>query len=155
MSDKFGLSREKAQATSAPGPAPAFYVDLGNGAFAEAFALVDASGNVLGPNSVPAGATIVAVASGTGDTQAVAAQAGLRLVGWTARSNAVGGLTSKTVLRHGTGTGDPALVFVNLQDDQSDDKYYGPEGRACAGGIFVDRDGTNAVEITVFYRVAS
>src|SRR3954462_4557564 len=108
------------------------------------------SGTVTsGPTS---GSTPVAIASGTGNSlAAVAAQAGLRLIGWSARSNAALGNTAKTVIRHGVLAGDTAIGFINLQDDQSEQMYYGPEGIACDNGISVTRDGTNAVEITLFY----
>lgn len=53
MGDKYGTKRESADAMVGPGPAPARFVDIGGGAYAEAFAPVDASGNV---NPLPTGA---------------------------------------------------------------------------------------------------
>lgn len=79
------------------------------------------------------------VASGTIDEAGIAATANLRLMGFSVRENASTADVAETVIRHGALVGSPALAFVSLGADQSDSRWFGPDGIACAGGIFIER----------------
>lgn len=97
-------------------------------------------------------ATAIEVASGTADAQAVAAQAGLRLLGYSIRESAAAAAAASVIIRHGTSTAGAPLAFVELDLDQSVTVWFGPDGLAAAGGIFIDRT-AGETHIVIFYKV--
>jgi hypothetical protein len=141
---------------------PAGYTRLANGFF-----YLDADGS--GPfsvdtNGVPylvggagtatanAASTPVAIASGTADVQGIAAQANLRLVGFSVTEDAGTAAAAEVILRHGTAATDPELFGITLTADQSTREYFGPNGIAVASGVFVDRV-AGTTKLTLFYKV--
>lgn len=106
----------------------------------------DGSGNVqalktgtdgTARNEIADGATPVELASGTGDAQAIAAAAGLRLFGFSVRENAGGAATA--ILYHGTANTDPPIAFLSLASGAVQIQWFGDKGIAIPNGLFVDR----------------
>ena len=81
----------------------------------------------------------VAVAAGTGDSAAVAANPNLKLLGVAFAETAASAAAAEVALRHGTSATDPFLVpNVNLDANGFGIEWFGT-GISCANGIFVDR----------------
>jgi len=85
------------------------------------------------------------------DHATVAAATGLCLMGFSVRESS-GTAAAQFALRNGTGTGDPLLVNVTLNANESDSRWFGPGGLAAAAGIFFDLI-AGAVEVQVYSAV--
>ena len=82
---------------------------------------------------------------------AVAASAGLRLIGWAARETAGAAAHAKIV--HGaTGAAGTLVVPISLAANSCATGWYGSEGVPMANGISIDWiDG--GLDVTLFYRL--
>lgn len=84
---------------------------------------------------------------------AVAAVAGLRLVGFAARESAGTAAVATFIIVHGaTGAGGTAVVPVELKADESTREWFGPDGIACPNGISVDWI-VGTVDVHLFFKV--
>lgn len=95
-------------------------------------------------------ATAIADAADTGDEAIVAAQAGLRLLGWSVRETAAAVATLD--IENGESAGSPDLAVINLAASESKDRWYGERGIAADGGIFVNRL-TGTTLVIIYYVV--
>lgn len=102
--------------------------------------------------ATPAATTPNTVASGTGDTAIVAATASLRLIGFACKEDAGSPAAAEFILRHGDDAADPILIPVKLAAGESRADWFGPDGIACASGIFLDRV-TGTTQVTIFTKV--
>ena len=84
-------------------------------------------------------ATPTEVMSGAGSVQAIAPTAGLVLMGYGIRESSAGGDVAITNLRRGEAANAPLLFPSTLGALQSDKAWFGPDGIACAEGIFIER----------------
>jgi len=111
--------------------------------------LVNEGGAALfGPASVSANATVAADVNA-----AVAAQAGLRLVGYSSKETA--GIPAAATFRiiHGaTGATNAPVVNVNHAASTSNTQWFGPDGIACPNGLSIDWL-TGQVDVELFYKV--
>ena len=83
---------------------------------------------------------------------AVAAQAGLRLVGFSAKESAGTPAAATAVIVHGaTGAGGTAVAYVNFAASGSTTVWLG-DGIDCASGISIDWL-TGRLDIALFYKV--
>jgi len=81
----------------------------------------------------------VAVAAGTADVAAVAANPNLKLIGVAIAETASSAAAAEVAIRHGTAATDPFLVpNVNLDANGFGIEWFG-HGVSCANGIYVDR----------------
>lgn len=85
------------------------------------------------------GATSTAVATGTADVAAVAAATNLRLLGFSFRESAVTAAVATIIIRNGNDATDPIVAEIELAANASVTQWFGPNGIASAGGVFVDR----------------
>jgi hypothetical protein len=107
---------------------------------------VSPEGNVLaeiywGNGSVFQGASVDVNEGISADVEpAVAATAGLRLVGWSMRESAGTAAVATFRIMHGADvSGGSGIVTVELAADGSAGDWYGPEGILCTNGITIDR----------------
>lgn len=101
----------------------------------------------------PAAANVVA--AGIADVQGVAATANLRLVGYSVRESAATPAAASVSLRHGTLATDPLLLpTVVLAAGGRLEHWFGPDGIACPGGIFVDR-ATGNTELVLYTKAVA
>jgi len=84
---------------------------------------------------------------------AVAAAAGLRLMGWAARETA-GAVASAKIVHGATGAAGTLVVPIGLAADSCATGWYAPEGIPMANGISIDHL-AGSLDITLFYRVAT
>lgn len=84
---------------------------------------------------------------------AIAADDGLRLVGFAARESAAVAAVAAFVIVHGaTAAGGTSVVPVELAADASTSEWFGPEGIACPSGVSIDiQSGT--VDVDLFYKI--
>lgn len=99
-------------------------------------------------------ATAVEVVSGTGNVAAVAATAGLRLLGYAIRESGAPAATATVYFRNGALVGDPLIDPVVLAPGESTREWFGPQGKAAASGIFVHRV-SGTTHMTVHYAVVA
>lgn len=86
---------------------------------------------------------------------AVAAAAGLRLVGFACREMAGTAAVAAFIIVHGaTGAGGTAVVPVELAANESRSEWFGPEGIACPNGISIDWL-AGAVDVHLFYKTVA
>lgn len=86
---------------------------------------------------------------------AVAAQAGLRLVGFACRESAATAAVATFIIVHGaTGAAGTAVVPVELAADGSTREWFGPDGIACPNGISIDWI-AGTVDVHLFYKVVA
>lgn len=93
--------------------------------------------SVLGTGMMAA-AQSVAVGSTSSDGAVVAAVASNRLMGFSFRENASPGAPASFVLRNGTSSSDTPIAYVTLAPGESVREWFGPQGKACAAGIWLD-----------------
>lgn len=85
---------------------------------------------------------------------AVAAAAGLRLVGFSAKESAGAPAAATAVIVHGaTGAGGTAVAYINLAASGSDTVWLG-DGIACDSGISIDWL-TGQLDVCLYYKVVS
>lgn len=83
--------------------------------------------------------------TGTSDGQLVAATAGLRLMGFSAQETTASAGAS-LIFRNGTSNSGNGLYGVTLGANESRGEWFGPQGIACAGGLWLERvSGTTQV----------
>lgn len=92
------------------------------------------------------------IASGTVDAQGIAAQAGLRLMGFSVTEDAAAAAAAEIILRHGTAATDAELFGINLIANESKQMFFEAGGIATAGGIFVDRV-AGQTKLTIYYKI--
>ena len=93
----------------------------------------------------------VAIASGTGDVQAVAAGKFLRLIGFSVGEDAGTAAAAEIKIFNGTSTGGEVVVpACNLAADGFGTFWYGPDGIPCANGIYLNRV-TGTTEVVIYY----
>lgn len=110
---------------------------------------------VTGDSGLLSGASFAHVASGSVDVQGVAAQSGLRLMGYSYRGTGSAGVTNKAVLRHGSSAAGTPIAFLAAEDNQAPEpRWFGPQGIPCAGGIFVDMQAGD-LELVIYYAVVT
>lgn len=97
-------------------------------------------------------ATPTAVAAAGTDVVGIAATANLRLLGYSMKESAGTPAVASVNLRHGVVIGAALLATEELAADGSVTRWFGPNGIACAGGIFVDR--TGEAEIVLYTSTA-
>lgn len=125
--------------------------------------VVMAAGDVAGgqrPEVITAGGGINAAASvDVNDAiiadvdAAVAAVAGLRLIGFACRESAATAAAATFRIVHGaTAVAGTTLVPVELAANESTREWYGPDGIACAGGLSIDHI-AGTVDVELFYKV--
>lgn len=86
---------------------------------------------------------------------AVAAQAGLRLMGYSAKESAVVPASATFGVVHGaTGAGGVVVIHQNFAASGSNSAWFGPDGIACPNGISIDWL-TGRVDVTLFYKVVN
>lgn len=86
---------------------------------------------------------------------AVAAAAGLRLVGFACREMAgTAAVASFIIVNGATGAGGTAVVPVELAANESRSEWFGPEGIDCANGISIDWI-AGAVDVHLFYKTVA
>lgn len=92
----------------------------------------------------------------TADVDAVvAAAAGLRLMGWSARESAGSpAVASAKIVNGATGAAAGKLVEIGLLASDSKHAWYGPQGIPCPLGLSIDWLVGN-LSITLFYRTES
>jgi len=101
--------------------------------------IVDASGRLWVNASHPVAATADVNATLAADVDgAVAAAAGLRLMGWAAYETTGAAVASLIIVEGATGAGGTALIPVTLAANESRADWYGPGGIACASGLSID-----------------
>jgi len=84
---------------------------------------------------------------------AVAAAAGLRLMGYSAKESAAVPAAATAVIVHGaTGAGGTSVVNLNLALSTSETQWFGPDGIACPNGLSIDWL-TGRLDINLFYKV--
>jgi hypothetical protein len=82
----------------------------------------------------------VYLANSDADVAAVAANAFLRLKGFSVGESAAAASTAEVIIRHGaTAAGDPVVAPCNLAANGFGTFWYGEEGIPCPEGIFVER----------------
>lgn len=85
------------------------------------------------------------VASGTADTAGLAAAAGRRLLGVSAQEDAGSPAAAEAILRLGTSTSDPILMYLNFAASEAKTTWFGDRGIDASAGVYVDRvSGTTA-----------
>lgn len=84
-------------------------------------------------------AILTAVATGTGDAQGLAAEAGRRLIGWSVSETAGTPAAATVILRHGTTTSDPPIAWIELTANGTQTVIVGERGLHVPNGVFVDR----------------
>lgn len=82
---------------------------------------------------------------------AVAAQAGLCLVGYSCREK-VSGVAAFNIIHGATGTTGDQVVNVRLSGDMVDSAFLGETGIDCSNGISIELLAGNA-DITIHYKV--
>jgi hypothetical protein len=83
---------------------------------------------------------------------AVAAAAGLRLVGWAAReSDGTAAVATFRLMNGATVSGGTLLVPVELAANESEGAWYGPEGIDSANGISIDHI-AGTVDIVIYHK---
>lgn len=86
---------------------------------------------------------------------AVAAVAGLRLMGFACRESAATAAAATFRIMHGaTVAGGTVLVPVELAANESTRDWFGPEGIACASGLSIDVI-AGTVDVELFYKVVA
>jgi len=86
---------------------------------------------------------------------AVAAQAGLRLMGFSAKESAGIPAAATFTLVHGaTVGGGTNVAYQNLALSGSNTEWFGPDGIACPDGISIDWL-TGQVDVCIFYKVVT
>lgn len=98
------------------------------------------------------GMSFVHVASGTTDAQGIAAQAGLRLMGFSVTEDAATAAAAEVALRHGTLATDTELFGVTLVANESVREFFLLGGIDAPNGIFVDRV-SGTTKLTLFYKI--
>lgn len=102
------------------------------------------------PASVDVNALIVADVDA-----AVAATAGLRLMGYSAKESAAAPAATTAIIVHGaTGAGGTAVINLNLALSTSQTQWFGPDGIACPNGISIDWL-TGRLDVELFYKVVT
>lgn len=86
---------------------------------------------------------------------AVAAAAGLRLVGFAARESAATAAAATFILVHGaTAAGGTSVAPVELAANGSTSEWFGPDGIACPDGISI-AGVAGTVDVNIFYKVVA
>lgn len=85
---------------------------------------------------------------------AVAAAAGLRLVGFAARESASTAAAATFIIVHGATAAGTKLIPVELAADQSTRDFFGPDGIACPDGISIDWI-AGTVDVNLFYKTVA
>lgn len=86
---------------------------------------------------------------------AVAAQAGLRLMGFAARESAAVAAVATIVIVHGaTVAGGSSVVPIELAANASASAWFGPDGIDCASGLSIDVVAGTA-DVNLFYKVVA
>lgn len=84
---------------------------------------------------------------------AVAAIAGLRLIGFACRESAATAAAATFRIVHGaTGAAGTVLVPIELAANESTREWFGPEGIACASGLSIDHI-AGTMDVELFYKV--
>lgn len=94
---------------------------------------------------------LTTTAARTTTGQLAAAATGRLLCGYSAVET--GGAAAVLVIRHGTGVGDPALVYINLAANQSSTVAF-PMGLDAASGIYFEKASGTAT-IVAHYKDAT
>jgi hypothetical protein len=90
--------------------------------------------------------------AGTGaNGQAVAAVAGLRLLGFAAKET-TGSANALIFLRWGTSTSGYPLTIVSLGPNESAREWYGPDGINATAGIYLERS-SGSTQVVVYSKV--
>lgn len=102
---------------------------------------------------VKAGATPTGVAGLAANSDAlVAAQSGLRLMGYAIRESAAAAAVAAVDIMHGaTGAGGALVVPIELAADKSDAVWFGPDGIMMESGVSIRRI-TGTVDIVVYTK---
>lgn len=85
---------------------------------------------------------------------AVAAQAGLRLVGFSCRESAATAAAATFRILHGDLATSPEIVPVELKADESRADWFGDSGISCPNGITIDWI-AGTVDINLFFKVVA
>jgi hypothetical protein len=100
--------------------------------------------------------TVTTNAGITADVDAVvAANAGLRLMGWSARESAGSpAVAAAKIVNGATGAAAGKVANIGLAASTSRGEWYGPEGIPCPLGLSIDHI-AGTLDIILYYRVAS
>ncbi|MGZ5029032.1 MAG: hypothetical protein ACXWAT_10150 [Methylobacter sp.] len=86
---------------------------------------------------------------------AVAAQAGLRLMGYSAKESAGTPAAATFAIKHGaTVAGGTDVVYQNFAASGSTLQWFGDSGIACPNGISLDWL-TGQVDVAIFYKIVN
>lgn len=94
-------------------------------------------------------ATTTDVSAATSSSLAVAAAAGLRLMGWTVRETA--GASGEIALRQGSSTGTKLMDRIYTAT-QSFTDWFGDTGLGASAGVYVDRSVLGTAEIEIYTK---
>lgn len=84
---------------------------------------------------------------------AVAAHAGLRLLGWIARESAGSpAVATARIVEGATASGGTAFLPIELAANESKSAWYGPDGIAVPDGLSIDHI-AGTLDVTLFYKV--
>lgn len=87
------------------------------------------------------------------DAPLLAASAQRRLVSYQVREAGAVASAAKATLRHGTGGGDPALAFVELDANGVYGESFGDAGLAVPNGVYLDVD-AGTIDVLLRYKDA-
>lgn len=104
---------------------------------------------VVGASAIDIVATVVA--SGTADTQGVAAAANLRLCAFSVTEDAGSPAVARVRLRNGTADTDPEMFDIQLSASQSARMQFFPTCIPAHSGVFVDRV-SGTTRLTLYTR---
>jgi len=101
-------------------------------------------------------ATAIATATITADSNAVvAAQAGLRLMGYSSKESAgVPAAASFKIINGATGATNAPVAYVTHALSTSSTQWFGPDGIACTAGLSIDWI-AGQVDVVLHYKVVT
>jgi len=101
-------------------------------------------------------ATAISTAAITANADAVvAAQAGLRLMGYSSKESAgTPAAATFRIINGATGATAAPIVNVNHALSTSETAWFGPDGIACTAGLSIDWL-TGQVDVVLFYKVVN
>lgn len=115
--------------------------------------LVDLNGDPILVTGAASGASTFDAGPGTNDEAIVAPTTGLRLMGFSCYET-TGSAGSAFLLREGTSNAGGARYAVTLGPNESRGEWFGPDGIASPGGIWLERT-TGDTQMLVHYKVVS
>jgi len=117
--------------------------------------VVNVDGSAVGSSGTGINVAATAVdcgAEASTDEAIAAAAAGTRLMGFSCKETA--GAVATISFHNGTANGDPTIYVVNLNANESRGEWFGPDGIAAAGGIWLQRI-TGTTQVVGYFKVVA